>query len=380
MYLPAFHDIGSVLAADTGMMETSLSVFVGALAIGQLFYGPLADRFGRRGPLAFGIILFVLASVVAALSPNIAMFMIARALQGLGAAGGLVIARAIVADRFEGRDVGKIFSALMQVMMIVPIAAPPVGGLLLATLGWQAIFWLLAVIGAASLVAMVTIVPETLEPSRRTAAGFRAAILNYARLLKHGRLTWLTLSSSFSMAGLFVYIGSSSFVFIDHFGLTSTIYSLVYAGYAGGMMIGAQVTVQLLNRWTDRQLLYFGLWLHAGSAAALLCATLGFGAGLYVTGALIFLVVVSLMLVVGNGIALTMESAPAGHTGSASSLLGVVQYVFAGVTGATLGIAHDGTVTPFVVGTLLCASGALIAFVVATRLTTDMAPTFQSSV
>jgi MFS transporter, DHA1 family, multidrug resistance protein len=378
MYLPAFRDIGNALAADPGTMQTSLAVFVGALAIGQLFYGPMADRFGRRGPLAFGILLFVLASVVAALSQNIATFMIARALQGVGAAAGLVIPRAIVADRFEGRQVAKIFSALMQVMMIAPIVAPPVGGLLLAAIGWQAIFWLLAMIGAASLVAMVRIVPETLESSRRTTAGLGAALLNYAGLFRRGQLTWLTVSSSFSMAGLFVYIGSSSFVFVEHFGLSPTIYSLVYAGYAVGMVIGGQINVQLLSRWTERQILPFGLWLHAGSVAALLCATLGLGAGLYVAGALIFLAMVSLMLVVGNGIALTMQSAPAGHTGSASSLLGVLQYVFAGGAGAALGLAHDGTLAPFVVGLLLCAAGALIAFVVATRLTVDATPALNS--
>jgi DHA1 family bicyclomycin/chloramphenicol resistance-like MFS transporter len=160
-------------------MQTSLSVFVGGAAIGQLFYGPVADRFGRRGPLAFGILLFVLASVLAALSQNIAMFMVARALQGLGAAAGLVIPRAIITDRYQGRDIAKLFSALLQVMMIAPIVAPPVDGVLVAAMGWRAIFWVLALFGAASLVALLKIMPETLKYSDRAKAGLRAALLNY---------------------------------------------------------------------------------------------------------------------------------------------------------------------------------------------------------
>jgi MFS transporter, DHA1 family, multidrug resistance protein len=111
-------------------------------------------------------------------------------------------------------------------MMIAPIVAPPIGGLLVAAMGWQAIFWYLALFGAASLVALLKIVPETLESSRRATAGLRVTLLDYAGLFRRGRLAWLTLSSAFAMAGLFAYIGSSSFVFVDHFGLPPAIYSL----------------------------------------------------------------------------------------------------------------------------------------------------------
>jgi len=126
LYLPGFRDIGRSLGANPGAMQTSLSVFVGGAAIGQLFYGPVTDRFGRRGPLAFGILLFVLASVLAALSQNMAMFMVARALQGLGAAAGLVIPRAIITDRYQGRGVAKLFSALLYQDSLI-ITHRPIG-------------------------------------------------------------------------------------------------------------------------------------------------------------------------------------------------------------------------------------------------------------
>jgi DHA1 family bicyclomycin/chloramphenicol resistance-like MFS transporter len=367
MYLPGFQEIGQTLGADAGTMQMSLSVFVGGLAVGQLFYGPLTDRYGRRSPLAIGLLLFVMASVLAALSSNTAVFMVARAVQGLGAAAGLVIPRAIITDRYEGREVGKLFAALLQVMTIAPIIAPPIGGLLLAETGWRSIFWLLATIGAASIIVMLRSVPETLKPSHRTTAGIGAAMLNYLALFRHGDLIWLILSSAFAMAGLFAYIGSSAFVFINHFGLSPTIYSLVLAGNAVGMVIGGQINVLLLNRWTERQLLRLGCWLFAGSSIALVCATVGSGSGVYVTGGLILLAMVSLVFVLGNGIALVMQSAPAGHIGSVSSLLGVLQYLFAGITGAALGFASNDTLIPFVVGLLFCAICALAAFQIAMR-------------
>jgi MFS transporter, DHA1 family, multidrug resistance protein len=172
---------------------------------------------------------------------------------------------------------------------------------------------------------------------------------------------------------LFAYIGSSSFVFVDHFGLSPTIYSLVLAGIAVGIVIGGQINVLLLSRWTERQILVFGLLLHAACCVALLIAPLAMGSGVYVAGALILLAMASLMLVVGNGFALVMKSAPARQAGSVSSLLGVLQYAFAGVSGAALALAYDATLTPFIAAMLLCAIAALIVFVVATRLTAETA-------
>ncbi len=225
--------------------------------------------------------------------------------------------------------------------------------------------------------ALLKIVPETLESSRRATAGLRVTLLDYAGLFRRGRLAWLTLSSAFAMAGLFAYIGSSSFVFVDHFGLSPGIYSLVLAGNAVGMVIGGQINVLLLSRWSERQILVLGLLLHAAFCAALLTATLAMGLAVYVAGALIFLAMASLMLVVGNGFALVMKSAPMSQAGSVSSLLGVLQYAFAGVTGAALALAYDGTLTPFILTLLLCAGGALIAFVAATRLTAETATPFD---
>jgi DHA1 family bicyclomycin/chloramphenicol resistance-like MFS transporter len=367
LYLPGFRDIGRDLNADPAAMQASLALFVGGAALGQLFYGPAADRLGRRGPLAFGIALFMLASVVAALASSTTVFLIARALQGLGAAAGLVIPRAIIADRYPGHEIARYFSALLQVMMIAPIIAPPLGGALLAITGWRGMFWALALISAASLLALFRIVPETLLPGERTSTGICASLRGYVSLFKHGRLIGLAVSSAFAMAGLFAYVGSSSLIFVDHFGLSPTSYSLVLAGIALGMVAGGQVNEFLLARRSERTVLTWGLLLHGGCGGALLTASLVYGAGVYVVGGLLLLAMACLMLVVGNGFALVMNAAPPGMTGSVSSLLGVLQYGFAGVAGLVLAFAYDTTLTPFNLALLFCAAGALVTYLIATK-------------
>ena len=377
LYLPGFQEIGHALAASPAAMQSTLAVFVGGAAIGQFIYGPLADRIGRRMPLALGIVLFVTASVLAALSRNIETLIVARGLQGLGAAAGLVIPRAIIVDRYRGREIAKLFSALLQVMMIAPVIAPPVGGVLVAALGWKVVFWALALFGLASLGALYAFVPETLKSTHRATTGLRAAFTDYAGLFKRGRLSWMTLSSAFSMAGLFAYIGSSSFIFVDHFGLSPLVYSFVLAGNAIGMVVVAQVNVLLLKRWSERQILVLGLALHGACCVALLVATLEFGAGFHVIGALIFLAMSSLSLTIGNGFALVMQSAPMRLAGSVSSLLGVAQYAFAGMAGALLALVYDATLTPFIVTLLGCAIASLATLAAAMQVPAEPAPSIE---
>lgn len=272
---------------------------------------------------------------------------------------------------FPGREIAKLFSALLQVM-IAPIVAPPIGGALLVATGWRGIFWVLAAFGAA----LLKIVPETLKPADRPTSGLRVALLDYASLFRRGKLTWLTLSSGFAMAGLFAYIGSSSFVFVDHFGISPTVYSMILAGNAIGMVVCGQVNTLLLKRWSEARVLVLGLLLHGTCCTVLLFATFAFAAGVYLVGGLIFLIMASLMLVVGNGFALVMQSAPMRLAGAVSSLLGVVQYVFAGLAGAALALTFDGTLTPFIVTLLLCAAGSLGCFLVTTRPTAGVATSF----
>jgi len=367
MYLPAFTEMAGALNVETGAVQRSLAVFLIGLAVGQVFYGPLADRFGRRAPLIGGVILFTLASTLAAVAQDMTTFMVARVLQGLGGASGLVISRIIVADLYSPREGAKAFSLLMQVMMIAPIAAPPIGGVLLGVFGWRSIFWTLVIIGIIAIILLVRIVPESLAPEARRRSGIGSALRSYGSLLRQGPFTAYTLSGSFTIAGLFAYIGSSAAIFIEHYGLTPSVYSFVFASIALGQVIFGFVNVCLLNIWREREILPFGLALHALFLAVLSGIVLVGWTSIFLVGALFVLALVTLSLVFGNQTAMVMESAP-DDSGSASSLFGVIQYVVAGLVGVALGIAHDGTLLPPVLVMLVCASGAFLAWWIGTAL------------
>lgn len=364
MYLPAFTHIGHDLNTDAGTLQASLSVFLIGLAVGQFFYGPLTDRFGRRPPLVAGLLLFVMATILVALAQDATSFMIGRVLQGLGGAAGLVIPRTIVADLYEPREGAKVFSMLMQVMMVAPIIAPPIGGLLLWLLGWRSIFWMLAIIGICATIATLKIVPESLPPTDRRTGGFSAALSGYADVLQRGRFMALAFSGAFTMAGMFVYIGASAFIFIEYFSLTPALYSLIFASIAIGEIIVGYLNIRLLNRWREGQILPVGLGIHAAFIALLVAAHFAGIANIWVVSFLLFLAMINLSLIFGNVTALVMESAP-GNSGSASSLFGVLQYVLAGLVGVIMGRFHDGTLLPPSALMLICAVSAAGAWWIA---------------
>ncbi len=366
MYLPAFPVIQQALGGSAGEMQASLSVFLIGLAIGQAVLGPLIDRYGRRMPLIVGIAVFMAGSAWVALSSDMASFIGGRFLQGIGGAAGLVIPRAIVSDLYDSNESAKIYSVLMQIMSIAPIVAPPLGGVLLTQLGWEAIFWSLAVIGVLTLIASVRMVPETQPPGTRTSLSFSGVARSYVLLLGNRRYVWMTLSSGFIMGSLFTYISSSAFVFMSFFGLSSIIYSFVFAGIAVGMIGFGYLNIVLLRRMPAYRVLPFGLIAHFVCALALLLCVMAGVEQVVVVGTLIFVAVSSLSLIFGNVTAAAMFSAPPEQSGSASACIGVVQYVMAGLAGLTLGAIHDdGSLLPPQLLMTACAALAIVSWRIA---------------
>ncbi|WP_183096462.1 multidrug effflux MFS transporter [Gibbsiella quercinecans] len=367
MYLPAFAAIGDELNADAGSMQGTLSVFLVGLALGQLFYGPLADRFGRRRPLIVGVVLFIAATVYAAVAQDITSFMTGRFFQGLGGAAGLVIPRAIVADMCDGHQSARIFSLLIQIMMIAPVAAPLAGGVLLSISGWHLTFYVLAAIGVFSLLAVLRFVPETLSKENQSKGGLAHALSGYGQLFRQPAFMGWTLSGSFAIAGLFAYIGASSFIYTTLFGLSPAVYSFVFAVNAAGMILTGYVNALLLRYRTARQVLSVGLVLHIVVLAVLVGTVLSGVSDVYMTGVLIFISVSALSLILGNVTALIMASNTGSH-GSSSSLFGVLQYVLAGVAGGVMGMAGNGTLLPPVLIMLFCALAAAVFNCISTRV------------
>ncbi|UQZ88913.1 Bcr/CflA family drug resistance efflux transporter [Deltaproteobacteria bacterium Smac51] len=368
MYLPAFKTIEGDLGLGQGMMQMSLSVFLLGLAVGQGLSGPLVDSLGRRAPLLAGIVIFGVASAVVAMSVNFPMLMVGRFAQGLGGAAGLVIPRAIVSDLYEAKDATKIFTFLIQVQSISPIAAPLLGGLLLNYWGWESIFWILVVFAALALAAAVVIIPETHPASERTNLTLKNVMLNYWSILKNRRYLGMSLSAGLIMGTLFGYISASSFIFMTYFSLSAANYSFIFAANSIGMIIMGQLNFYLCTKMSSRRNLALGFMVHLFFMILLMAAVLIGLDSLKVVGGLMFVAMSSLSLIFGGITAESMYSVEHSRAGSASALLGVLQYAIGGAAGIVLGVFHDGTLIPIMVILCVCSAMAMISWILAGRL------------
>ena len=217
LYLPAMPTIAEALQVSSGEVQQTLAIFLAGLAIGQGIYGPLLDRFGRRSPLLIGIGIFVVGSVIAALSPSIEWLLFARFIQALGAAAGLVAPRAIIDDLYELEDSARMQSILMQVMMVAPIVAPILGGVLLIHWQWSSIFWVMAILGFIGVVWGMKTIPNSQPVEERVPLSLKAIIHSYGGFLLQPRFVLYTIASGLVLGSFFTYISRSPFVFIEHF-------------------------------------------------------------------------------------------------------------------------------------------------------------------
>lgn len=333
MYLPAMPAIAETFAVDAGRIQQTLAVFLAGLAIGQAMYGPLLDSYGRRMPLMVGMMLFIAGSAISALSTSPEMLNVARFIQALGAAAGLVTPRAIVSDICNVTESAKIYSLLMQVMMVAPILAPLVGGLILHAAGWHAIFWLLVLVGFAALMWCLYGLPETLPAQHRTRLKPKTVLHAYGRVLAHRRFMALTLAGGFILGSLFTYISASSFIFTAVFSLSPTAFSALFALNSVMLIGGGFVSNALLKRgYSEHSLTLTGIVIHLAAAGILLLVVLTDAASLTLFALLIAVAVGALGLVFGNLTALTMQQAKQ-QAGVASSIMGAVQYLQSSIIG-----------------------------------------------
>lgn len=330
MYLPAFPAVGEDLGISPGQVQQTLTIFLVGLALGQGLYGPLLDRYGRRGPLLGGVALFTLGSLLATVSQSFEMLLVARFIQALGAAAGAVTPRAVIADICDTQQAARAFSMLMQVMMIAPITAPLIGGSILLVGAWQMIFWALVASGVLALAFSWKMLPETLPAEQRIPVSVRSISRNYFLLLSHPRFLLYTLASGLVMGALFVYVSSSPFVFISHFGLSPTAYSLVFGAGACGMIVTSQINLALLKRYSVLQALYVGLSCFMLAASLLALLVISGQAKVWSFAILLALTTSSLGMIMGNLSAVTMSYAGR-FAGIASSLMGMMQFLLAGL-------------------------------------------------
>ncbi len=345
MYLPAMPRLERVFATDAARVQWTLAAFFLGFALGQAFYGPIADRYGRKPSLYAGLALYVGASIGCALAPSIGLLTTLRFLEAIGACAGAVVARAVVSDLFIGQEAARLFAALMVVMGLAPIIAPLIGGYLLLWFDWQVIFWVLAAFGLVCLLAVWLRLPEThrLETARSLALGSVAA--RYLMLLLDRRYLGYALSGALSMAGMFVYIAGSPFVFITLHHLTPQHYAWLFGSNAFGIALASRVNHALLRRYSADALLVGANLIQAAAGALLLTAAATGEGGAPGLAAPLFLYVACVGVVAPNSVALAM--APHRHAaGVASALLGVLQFALAAAAAALVGVLHSASALP----------------------------------
>lgn len=360
MYLPALPAIGAELHAGSGAVQATLAAYLAGMAGGQLVYGMLADRFGRRAPLLAGLAIFALASLGCAQAASVAELAAWRLVQALGGCAGVVMPLTIVADRVRSdADTARVMSRLMAVIGLAPVIAPTLGGGVQALAGWRAIFVVLAMLGVAAWVLVWRVLPETLpaEARRQPSRGWGEVLRGHARLLGQRGFVAPALAGAMAMSGMFAYISASAFVMIEHHGLSPLAYSGVFAANAAAMVLGSQLNARLLRRHAPAWILRRALpaLTAAGGVLALLG---GFAPGALwplLAGLAAFLGLLG--FVTANTSALAMSGHARQQRGTASGLLGTLQFSCGAAAGAALSLS--GQTGPLALGLAMAACAAL---------------------
>ena len=351
-YLPGFPAIALAFGTDEKHVQLTLASYFLGLSIGQLAYGPVADRFGRRIPLLFGVSLFTLASLACAFAPNLEWLIAARFVQALGGCAGMVIARAIVSDKCDAVQSAKVFSQLMLVMGLAPILAPMLGGLLVNLYSWQAIFLSLTVFSAMASLAVALGLPESM-PATHPRQPLSGALTQYRRLLGDRIFLGHALTGGIVMAGMFSYIAGSPFVFIKLYGVPPEHYGWLFGTNAAGFILVAQLNARLVGKTGPAFMLSRTIWVYLAAALTLLAVAGLRTEQLWPLLVPLFICIASLGCIIPNASACAMNGQWA-RAGSASALLGCLQFSVAAAAAALVGVLHDGTAVPMALVISLC--------------------------
>ncbi|ANJ58511.1 multidrug effflux MFS transporter [Pseudomonas silesiensis] len=351
-YLPAFPAMALAFGTDEQHVQMTLAAYFLGLSIGQLAYGPVADRFGRRIPLLTGVGLFTAASLACAFAPNLEWLIGARFIQALGGCAGMVIARAVVSDKCDAVGSAKVFSQLMLVMGLAPILAPMLGGLLVNTTGWQSIFLVLTFFSALVGLAVALGLPESM-PAHVPRQPLSGALRQYGRLLADPVFLGHALTGGIAIAGMFAYIAGSPFVFIKLYGVPPEHFGWLFGANAAGFILVAQVNARMLAKRGPAFLLTRTVWIYVGAGLALLAVTSMHTEQLWPLLIPLFICISSLGCILPNASACAMNGQGA-RAGSASAMLGCLQFSVAAGAAALVAVLHDGSAVPMALVISLC--------------------------
>jgi len=358
MYLPAFPQIATALHASTARISLSIASYFAGLAAGQLFYGPLLDRFGRKLPLYAGLVLFIAASLLCLCSRTVEWLIAMRFVQAVGGCAAQVAGMAMVRDFFPAKETAKIISLLILILSVSPLLAPSVGVFVSVHLGWQWVFIVLAAFVVLMLAVSHWLLPQGHQPDRTVSLRLRPILHNYTTVLKEPQFTTYALAGAFAFSGLLVYVASSPIIFMEVFHVSPQQFGAIFAGLSVGFIGSNQINVFLLRKFSSEQIFRATLLVECPVALLFLLGTMLGWFGLAGTLVLLFIALSSLGLAFPNAAALALVPFDR-NIGSADAMLGFLQIGVAGLATASIGIFDSHTMLPV---TLVLAATSWIGF------------------
>jgi DHA1 family bicyclomycin/chloramphenicol resistance-like MFS transporter len=374
MYLPALPTIATDLNASTAATQMTLMAFFIAFGVCQLIYGPAADMWGRKPPLYFGLALFTLGSIGCALAPSIGWLILFRALQGVGGSAVMVVPRAIIRDMHTGVEGTRLMALVMLVLSVSPILAPITGSALIVPFGWRAVFVAVTIVAVLGLILVATLQPETLKPENRIRVSVGSLVTGFAGLFRDARFLGLTFIGGLGMAAFFAFLASASFVYIGHFGLTPTQFSVFFSINAIGFIGASQFAANLGERFGMPKLVTASTAGFAAMMLILLALTLAGVDSFPVLVALLLIGFACMGFVIPSTMVLALDE-QGERAGMASALGGTLQMILGGVMIVVASVFFDGTVLPMVTIMAVCAVASLVLTLLTLRRPASIAAT-----
>ncbi|MDJ1481589.1 multidrug effflux MFS transporter [Cytophagaceae bacterium YF14B1] len=360
MYLPGFPAMAKYLHTDVAGVALSLSSFFIGLAAGQLLYGPLLDKFGRRKPLLFGLSVYILASIGCAMITSLNELIVLRVIQAIGSCAAAVASMAMVRDLFPVNENAKVFALLMLVVGASPMVAPTIGGYVTAGPGWQWVFIILAIMAVFILLAVLLVLPDTYKPDPTISLKPKPIIIGFLNVFKVPQFYTYTFTGSFAFSGLFAYVAGSPLVFMKVFGVDDTVFGWIFAGISVGFIGSSQVNSLVLRYFTSEQIVKVALPAQALVGILFLIGSVLGVLGFWGTIVMIFLFMCCLGMINPNAAALTL--APfSRNAGTASSLFGALQLGIGALVSTSVSFFDSLSVVPL--ATVMCTTAG-IAFMI----------------
>jgi DHA1 family bicyclomycin/chloramphenicol resistance-like MFS transporter len=366
MYLPGFPAIAENLHTTVARVALSLSSFFVGISAGQLLYGPLLDRFGRKKPLYFGLLLYVVSSAGCLAVHSIEQLIILRFVQAIGSCAAAVASVTLVRDLFPVKDSAKVFALLMLVVGVSPMVAPTVGGYVSAAFGWQAVFLMLGAIGALLLLATFFWLPDNYKPDLTLSLKPRPILTNFWAVLREPQFTTYAFTGAISFSGLFAYVSGSPLVFMDIFYVDGKVYGWIFAFLSIGLIGSSQVNSQLLRKYQSEQIVLAALLCQSVIACIFLILTSANIIGLGGTVAFLFIYLCCLGFTNPNTSALSLAPFTR-NAGSASALMGAIQMALGALASVSVSLFNTHSATPMVAIMAGTALSALLVLLISRK-------------